>query len=124
MAKLAPYLLRAYMTFRDPKFFLIVLILYIVGALLAHTQLNWDPEFGLTNLLLSIEASTASAVLMMVAERTAATQDEMAKLQREQMAQLLRLAESNAALMQTHVAMLKEIRDNDRALLEYLKSLK
>lgn len=124
MAKLAPYLLRAYMTFRDPKFFLIVLVLYIVGALLAHSQLNWDPEFGLTNLLLSIEASTASAVLMMVAERTAATQDEMAKVQREQLAQLLAIAESNAALMKDHVAMLKEIRENDVALLEYLKSLK
>lgn len=109
MAKFAPYILRAYMTFRDPKFFLIVLVLYIVGALVAHTSWAWDPEFGLTNLILSIEASTASAVLMMVAERTAAIQDEMAKLQREQMTRLLDISEANAQTLAEHTAILQDL---------------
>lgn len=124
MSKFAPFALRAYMTFRDPKFFLIVLIAFISCSLFAHISLAYDADFGLTNLILSIEASTASAVLMMVAEQTASTQKEMAQLQREQMAQLLALAEANAAAAKEYVAMLKDIRETDKALLAYLKSQK
>jgi uncharacterized membrane protein len=121
MGKFAPYVLRAYLAFRDPKFFLVVLVSYISGSLFAHVNLGYDPDFGLTNLILSIEASTASAVLMMVAERTAAMQEQMAKMQREQLATLIQMTEVTRQMLQDHVTILTEIRENDRALLEFLK---
>lgn len=123
MGKFAPYILRTYLAFRDPKFFLVVLVAYITGSLFAHINLGYDADFGLTNLVLSIEASTASAVLMMVAERTAATQSEMAKVQREQLATLVQMTDITRQMLQDHVEILTEIRENDRAVLEYLKAL-
>lgn len=124
MDKLAPYILRAYMAFRNPKFFLIVLVAYIAGSLFAHINLGYDADFGLTNLILSIEASTASAVLMMVAERTAAMQDEMAKMQREQLAMLLRNATEQRELLEKLISIVESSKATDQAILDYLKSRK
>lgn len=122
MDKLAVLALRAYMAFRSPKFFLVVLVSYIAGSLFAHINLGYDADFGLTNLILSIEASTASAVLMMVAERTAAMQEQMAKLQREQMAMLLQHSVEQKELMQRLVAIVESSRATDQAILDYIKS--
>lgn len=123
MDKLGAYALRAYMTFRNPKFFLIVLCTYIGVSLFAHFGGSYDPDFGFTNLCLSIEASTASAVLMMVAERTATVQEEMAKVQREQLSALLEMAQAERVLMQDHVNMLNRMRENDSALLDVMKQV-
>jgi len=112
------------MTFRDPKFFLIVLIAFILGSMFAHTQFAYDSDFGLTNMILSIEASTASAVLMMVAERTAAQQDEMARVQREQLATLIEMAQLSRQSLQDQVDLLREIRANDQMLLEFIRGQK
>jgi uncharacterized membrane protein len=70
-------ILRVYLTVRNPRNFLILLCAYIVGSLTAHFGFGYDGDFGLTNLVLSLEASTAGAVLMMVAEESARATAEM-----------------------------------------------
>jgi uncharacterized membrane protein len=121
MAKFAPYLLRAYMAFRNPKYFLILLVFYISGSVFAHLNLAYDSDWGMTNLILSIEASTASAVLMMVAERTASLQEEMSRVQREQLAAILQHSIEQRQLMQQQLFILTQIRESDQALLNFIK---
>jgi hypothetical protein len=121
MADLAPYILRAYLAFRNPKYFLWVLVAYIAGSVWAHCGFGYDSDWGMTNLVLSIEASTAGAVLMMVAERTSRVQDELATLQREQIAQLVAMVDGQRGLLEEHLKVLQQIRANDAALLDYLK---
>lgn len=122
MAKFAPYLLRAYMAFRNPKYFLLMLVSYIACSVFAHGHFGYDSDWGMTNLILSIEASTASAVLMMVAERTSAMQEQMTLNQREQIGALLSMAEQDRQLLAQQMALLQEIRANDQALLDFLKT--
>lgn len=122
MAKLTPLLLRGYLAFRSPKYFLWVVVAYVSGSIFAHLHLGYDSDWGMTNLMLSIEASTASAVLMMVAERTARMQDEMAKMQREQLAAILQHSIEQRELMAQQLQIMTEIRMNDQALLDYIKS--
>ncbi len=123
MAKFAPILLRAYMAFRNPKYFLILLVAYIGASLFAHMNIGYDADFGLTNLILSIEASTASAVLMMVAERTATLQEQMSITQREQITALLQHSLEQRELMGQQLKIMTEIRASDQALLEFIKGL-
>lgn len=114
-------LLRFYLKFRDPKIFLIVLSAYIFLCLALHNVLAYDPDWGMTNLTLSIEATIAGAVLMMVAERSAGVQDTMAKLQREQLSALIAMAESDRKLSADTVEMLKQLIENDKQFLDLLE---
>lgn len=93
--------LQVYLTIRNPRNFLILLCVYIVASLAAHFVLGYDGDFGLTNLVLSLEASTAGAVLMMVAEEGARTTAEMLKV-------LLQIAKDVFELV-------KEVRDIAKA---------
>jgi uncharacterized membrane protein len=117
---MANFVLRAYLAFRSPKVFLIVLCAFIVMSLTFHSMRGYDADFGLTNLVLSIEASVAGAVLMMVAERTAKVQDQMAKIQQEQLTALLQMAEAERQIMADHIDLLKQIQANDEKLLAAL----
>lgn len=68
---MASRLFRIYIAIRNPKYFLWLLCAFITCSLYSHLRLGYDSDFGLTNLILSIEASTAGAVLMVVAEASA-----------------------------------------------------
>jgi hypothetical protein len=70
-------LFRLYVAARNPKYFLWLLFAYITCSLYAHVRLGYDGDFGLTNLILSIEASSAGAVLMVVADASAALCERM-----------------------------------------------
>lgn len=70
-------LFRLYVAARNPKYFLWILFAYIASSLYAHVRLGYDGDFGLTNLILSIEASSAGAVLMVVADASAALCERM-----------------------------------------------
>jgi hypothetical protein len=70
-------LLQVYLTLRNPRNFLILLCIYIASALTAHFGFGLDADLGMTNFILSVEASTAGAVLMMVAEESARATAEM-----------------------------------------------
>ena len=70
-------LLRFYLTIRKPRNFLILLCIFIGTSLALHFMNGYDGDFGATNLILSIEASTAGAVLMMIAEESSQAQQQM-----------------------------------------------
>lgn len=72
-------LFRLYVAARNPKYFLWLLAAYITASLYAHARLGYDGDFGLTNLILSIEASSAGAVLMVVADASAELCERMLK---------------------------------------------
>ncbi len=59
---------RTYRWFRAPRRFLKFLIAFIVGSITFHRVAGYDPDFGITNLSLSIEASVASAGIILVLE--------------------------------------------------------
>lgn len=72
-------LLRVYLAIRQPRYFLWLLCAYVVCSLYAHARLGYDGDLGLTNLILSIEASMAGAILMVVAEASAELCERMLK---------------------------------------------
>ncbi len=59
---------RVYRWFRAPRRFLKFLVAFIVGSITFHRVAGYDPDFGITNLSLSIEASVASAGIILVLE--------------------------------------------------------
>ena len=115
-----PSLLRLYMTVRKPRNFLILLCVFIAVSLALHFTGAYDVDFGATNLILSIEASTASAVLMMVAEESAQMQKENGESQARMLAAVLAIAEAQRDMLADHTALLRSIREADERLLKTL----
>lgn len=106
-------LLRLYMTIRKPRNFLILLTVFIATSLLFHFLGSYDADFGATNLVLSIEASTASAVLMMIAEESSAWQQEHTEAQSRMLAAML-------AVEQKHERLLERLEESDARILSAL----
>lgn len=77
MTKKQPKFAEFYKKFRSGRAFFLVLSVFIAVWLLLHKLINLDPDYGILNLLLSIEASVSMSLFMMLSER----QDE---LQRQQ----------------------------------------
>jgi len=113
-------LFRLYMTVRKPRNFLILLCIFIGTSLALHFMLGTDADFGATNLILSIEASTASAVLMMVAEESAELQRQTVESQGRMLAALLSIAEAQRDMLADHTALLRSIKAGDECLLQEL----
>jgi hypothetical protein len=128
---LAEKALRVYLTVRNPRNFLVLLCVYIAGSLTAHFGLGYDGDLGLTNLFLSIEASTAGAVLMMVAEDGARTSAEMlrtvletlrevreiAGAQNKTLRGVLLIAEAQRDMLLDHRALLQALKEGDERIL-------
>jgi uncharacterized membrane protein len=118
--------LKIYLTFRKPKNFLAILVIFIVFSMTLHTLYGYDSDFGVTNLVLSMEASIAGAVLMLVAEQSA----EMHRRSNESQAEILKslvdmqasqaktlkgvllIAESHRDMLKDHTKLLEEIDKN------------
>lgn len=134
MGDAMPSLLRLYLTVRKPRNFLIILCTFIGTSLFLHFACGIDGDFGATNLILSIEASTAGAVLMMVAEESAAWQKEHAERQSRTLAEVravsestekmlegvLLIAEAQREMLLDHASILRVLRDGDQRILEAL----
>ena len=84
---------RMYQQFREPKNFLVILVAFIVGSLTLHWMHHYDPDFGATNLVLSIEASVASAALMLLAREPQRANDEARELHGRMLQSLISLAQ-------------------------------
>lgn len=74
---------RLYLAFRHPRVFLIALVTFVVTSLALHYFKGYDADWGATNLILSMEASIASAVLTMMAENAARVQDQVSEQMRK-----------------------------------------
>lgn len=112
--------LRLYLTVRKPRNFLILLCLFIATSLTCHWLGNYDADLGLTNLILSIEASTAGAVLMMVAEQSAEMQREASEAQAKMLAAVLAIAEAQRDMLADHATLLRALREGDERILKAL----
>ena len=113
-------LFRLYMTVRKPRNFLILLCIFIGTSLTLHFLLGTDVDFGATNLMLSIEASTASAVLMMVAEESADLQRKTVDSQGQMLSALLSIAEAQRDMLADHASLLRTLKEGDERLLQTL----
>jgi hypothetical protein len=120
-------LLRFYLTVRRPRNFLILLCIFIGTSLLLHFLNGYDGDWGATNLILSIEASTAGAVLMMVAESSAETQErmlealvEMSQSQDKTLKGVLLIAEAQRDMLMDHANLLRALKDGDDRILKTL----
>lgn len=125
---------RLYLTFRHPRVFLIALVTFVVTSLLLHFFRGYDSDWGATNLTLSIEASIASAVLTMMAERAATMQTEVAEQMRQmleaslemQAAQdrtlkgVLLIAEAQRDMLLDHKRILETLKEGDELILKTL----
>lgn len=127
-------LLKAYLTVRKPRNFLVLLIIFISVSLSLHWSISYDADFGATNLMLSIEATVAGAVLMVVAEESAERQKiaaiqsekmlgavfEMAESQSKTLQGVLLIAEAQRDMLMDHASILRALRDADTRILNAL----
>jgi hypothetical protein len=105
--------LRLYLTVRKPRNFLRLLCLFITTSLILHVFRGYDADWGSTNLILSIEATIAGAVMLMVQEEAAEMQEKMLKA-------LVSMAEAQHAMLADYGALLLAIKDADERLLNVL----
>ncbi|PVX77157.1 DUF1003 domain-containing protein [Paraburkholderia unamae] len=104
---------RLYLKFREEKTFLRILILFVVLALVLHHLFGIDPDWGGTNLTLSIEAAIASAVIMMEQKRSG-------EVQQKQLEAILAMAEAQRDMLADHATLLKTLKEGDERLLKTL----
>lgn len=62
-------LARMYARFRGSEWFLYTLCLAIAAVVFAHFAYGYDPDWGASNIDLSVESSISVALLMMAAEK-------------------------------------------------------
>ncbi|MDE3023232.1 MAG: hypothetical protein KGI54_15515 [Pseudomonadota bacterium] len=99
-------ILRFYLMVRKPRNFLKIVFVFIGSSLALHYLRGYDADWGGTNLTLSIDATIASTIMLMVQEESAAIQAkmltallDMAKAQRDMLADGLARDERILALL-------------------------
>lgn len=115
---------RAYQRFRDPATFLRVLLLFISCSMVLHFWWHYDADWGATNLALSIEASVASAALMLLARDSQRRAAEAAEWQRthtehqgHMLSAVLELAEAaRDASVQSHLLLQRQGEHDEKLL--------
>jgi hypothetical protein len=121
---MAKKFLQLYLTLRNPRNFLWLLCGYIASSLVFHCTMGYDSDFGLTNLIMSIEASTAGAVLMMVAEESARVTAEMLRLVVQMVKELRQISDAQERTLKGVMLMVEAQRDtliDQKKLLQALK---
>lgn len=107
-----------YRWFRSPRRFLKFLVAFIVASVVFHWTADYDPDFGITNLSLSIEASVASAGMLLMLEAIMerlfeylrewrASQERDARERRQMLEAVLVATEAVRELVQDHVNILR-----------------
>lgn len=129
-----PDLSRLYLAFRQPRIFLVALIAFVATSLTLHFLRGVDADFGATNLILSIEASIASAMLMVVAEESAELQRKNAEQMRDMLEAVLSvvetqdrtlkgvllIAEAQRDMLVDHANVLRALKEGDERILSAL----
>ncbi|MEM5294256.1 hypothetical protein VSR82_07920 [Burkholderia sp. JPY481] len=85
-----------------------------------HFVRGYDADWGATNLTLSIEASIASAVLTMMAEKAAEMQQRIAEQMRQMLESLLAMAEAARERDAEQLALMRSMKEADERLLKIL----
>lgn len=116
------HLMRLYMAIREPKVFFVIVSSFITISLTAHVMRQYDVDLGLTNLILSIEATLYGIVSSMMVKAVMKKQDEMAELQRRQLESLIEMAQAQRDMLADHVSLLRTLREGDERILKALTS--
>lgn len=118
---------RLYLKFREEKFFLRALCVFVLTSLALHYAIGYDSDWGGTNLTLSIEAAIASAVIMMEQQRAAAVQQKqldailaMQAAQDKTLKGVLLIAEAQRDMLIDHRTLLQALKDGDERILKTL----
>lgn len=106
-------LARSYARFRGTTRFLYLLVACLIGIVLAHDLFGFDPDWGITNLALSMEASVSVALLIMAEDK----QDAARRKQLEYMLNIM-----NAMISEAEAAEQRDLAAADRQKLA-LKAL-
>ncbi|MDA8092362.1 MAG: hypothetical protein M0T84_00355 [Betaproteobacteria bacterium] len=123
-----------YRWFRSPRNFLVFLCAFIVGSITFHRLDDYDPDLGITNLILSIEASVASAGILLVLEQLLAhlleflkawkaEQREQADRQARMLQAVLAIAEAQRDMLVDHTNLLRAMRGHDETVLSALQEI-
>lgn len=110
-------ILRFYLTVRKPRNFLKIVFAFIGTSLLLHWMRGYDADWGSTNLILSIDATIASTVMLMV-------QEEGAELQQRMLEALVSMAEAQRDMLNDHASLLRMLREGDAQILKTLTEIK
>jgi hypothetical protein len=120
-------LMRLYSAFRDPRNFLVILISFVVASAAFHMLNSYDPDWGTTNLILSIEASIASAAIMMMSRNNSDEQAkmldavyEMSAAQDKTLRGVLLIAEAQRDMLISHTDLLHALKEGDERILKEL----
>jgi RsiW-degrading membrane proteinase PrsW (M82 family) len=108
--------LRLYLAARKPRNFIKVLCIFIVVSLSLHFLRGYDPEWGSTNLIMSIEATIAGAVMLMV-------QEESAEMHARMLTALVDMAQAQRDMLADHAALLRTLKEGDERLLKTLTGM-
>lgn len=118
-------LARTYAALRGSPIFLLLLASFVTAWLGAHHIWGFDPEFGMLNMCLSIEASVSLAFFTMVGERQSQTQLKQTEALTSVVndiklmsASIIEVANAQKAVLETHTQVLETLRKNDQAILE------
>jgi hypothetical protein len=106
-------MLDLYLTIRKPRNFLKLLCLFISCSVALHFSFGYDIEWGSTNMILSIEATIAGAVMLMV-------QEESAEMQGKTLSALLKMAEAAKERDTEQLNLMRSIRESDERFLKIL----
>lgn len=114
---------RAYQQFREPGNFLRIVLLFISGSLTAHFALHYDPDWGATNLILSVEATIASAALMVLARDSQRRAEAADQVQAKMLETLLALAQAEQRALERGEQLLGELLEHERRTIDILERL-
>lgn len=126
--------MRLYAAFREPKVFLTILCGFITMSLTEHVMRSYDVDLGLTNLILSIEASVYGVISSMMTKTVLRKQDEMAATQQKQLDAVLEMtaaqdktlkgvlliAEAQRDMLIDQSSLLRALREGDERILKTL----
>lgn len=110
-------ILRFYLTVRKPRNFLKIVFTFIATSLTLHWLRGYDADWGSTNLILSIDATIAGTVMLMV-------QEEGNERQKQMLEALVSMAEAQRDMLADHAALLRTLREGDARILETLTEIK
>ncbi len=114
---------RAYQQFREPGNFLRIVLLFITGSLTAHFVIHYDPDWGATNLILSVEATIASAALMVLARDSQRRAEAADQVQAKMLETLLALAQAEQRALERGEQLLGELLEHERQTITILERL-
>lgn len=89
-----------YKQFRAGKAFFVLLAAFITIWVIVHSLTGFDAAWGLLNLILSIEASLAMSLFMMLSEKQDRMQQQQDDLQKKQLVYMQHLLEVTVELLE------------------------